>query len=108
MTRNKRLACVVTSLAVAGLLAQCGGDDGDSSSGEIGLPERAPPDGAAGDGGDDGGDAASRICDPATPFGAPTLVPGLDSKDSYTGPRLSKDELTIYFTVMVVRDGGAD
>ncbi len=36
-------------------------------------------------------------CDPQKPFGTPALVPGLET-GAFATPRLSPDELTIYFT----------
>jgi len=102
MVRSKRLAVVVAWLAVAGLLAHCGDDAAPAEGGEIVLPERVP---TAEGGTDARGDGASVACDPARPFGAPVLVPGLDTSDFFATPRLSPDELSIYFTTLVDRDG---
>jgi hypothetical protein len=55
-------------------------------------------------------DAASPACDPTKPFGAPTLVPGVNTaEDEYTA-RLSADELTVYVSANLsgVGVGGFD
>jgi len=77
------------------------GDDEAPPENPINLPFR-----------DDGGDAEASLpsedvvvppkpvpdCDLAKPFGPPVLVAGLDPNASLATPRLSQDELTIYFT----------
>ncbi len=40
-------------------------------------------------------------CDPTKPFGKPALVVGLDGGEHESTPRLSANELTIYFTIHV-------
>lgn len=100
MGQRQRLAVVVVALASAGALAQCG-DDGNSAEGNLPLPDRRPlPGGDAEAGGDPG-------CDPHKPFGAPTLVPGLDDGMFYAVPRLTPDELSIEMTTILVADGAA-
>lgn len=91
------------SLAGAAALAHCGGDAPQEND-SVRLPGRAPGD----DGGEgaDGGDAEpAAACDPGKPFGSPALVAGLDPAAFAATPRLSADELTIYFTTLVPVDG---
>ena len=101
MVRSKRLAVVVAWLAFAGLLAHCG-DAAVPPEGDVNLPDRVP---TAEGGTDARSDAAPLACDPRRPFGASKLVPGLDTSDFFATPRLSPDELAIYFTTLVDRDG---
>jgi len=97
------------ALAFAGLaLAHCGGSE-ETSQEDVALPERGP--GRAKDGGRDatedapapereaGMDAPLTACDTAKPFGAPTHLAGAWlPAQPYSTPRLSADELTVYFT----------
>lgn len=98
---------LVVSLACAAVV-DCGGGSSDAER-PVGLPGRAADTGGAdaGAGDGDGGapswgeDATAPVnggqeCDPGKPFGAPALLfdPALRSAT----PRLSADELTIYFT----------
>jgi hypothetical protein len=65
------------------------GDANDSSAGAAGAAAAA---GAA------GGPNVDTDCDPTAPFGDPELLPGdVNSDVDDMSPRLSKDELTIYF-----------
>lgn len=111
MVWRKRLPVVLASLAWPGVLAwlalsalltHCG-DAGESAEDGVALPDRVSP--ADGDPGDVVVDAAPPVCDPARPFGAPTLLPGLDTSAFFAVPRLSPDELSMYFTTVVVADG---
>lgn len=100
MVRRKRLAVVLAWLATTGSIANCGAS-GDSVESDIPLPDRVPTT----DGGPEARADAAPACDPARPFGAPRLVPGLDTSDFFATPRLSPDELSIYFTTLAPRDG---
>lgn len=90
--------------------AGSGGSAGLSGSGGIGgtgatggVPDASSgATGGASNGGTSGGDAAAEqsppACDISAPFGPPTLVSGgVNSPDDDFSPRLSSDELTIYF-----------
>lgn len=98
MGRGIRLAIVLTWLALAGVLAHCSNAAEPNNDG-VPLPDRAP----SAEGGEDARtvDAALLACDALKPFGAPTLVAGLDTTKFFATPRLSKDELSIYFTTLV-------
>lgn len=104
VVRSFRLVVVGAWLAGALALAHCGGGDPEADD-SVRLPGRVPGEGGEGgdDGGGDGGPAAA--CDPNAPFGAPALVAGLDPAAFAATPRLSADELTIYFTTLVPVDG---
>lgn len=112
--RIRLAAVVVTAMGMAGA-ASCGsgcGSGSDGGDGEPGLPPRTrDPIGSSG-GGDGGGDSGNQTvfptdqdssttvndaeCDRTKPFGTPALL--LDANLKSATPRLSHDELTIYFT----------
>jgi hypothetical protein len=89
------------------LLLQCGGGDAASAGDDIALPTRV-------DGLTDGGseaedaprsdsstfapDAPPPRCDLAKAFGAPVRLADFDAKSARATPRLTPDELAIYFT----------
>src|SRR5262245_23591520 len=85
--------------ACGGSTFVAGGETGDAKSDVIAVDatnETVPlADGAT----DDTGTVdAATACDPAGAFGMPELVPGgVNSPDDDFAPRLSTDELTIYF-----------
>jgi hypothetical protein len=100
--------CLAASLVGVLAVVDCGGGQGDPED-PVGLPGRSPD--AKGDGGvtdasvnpafPSSGDATTpvngdRECDPNKPFGAPVLL--FDPAMRGATPRLSADELTIYFT----------
>jgi hypothetical protein len=98
--RTRRIA--VAGGVLASWLGACAVSlDGFSGGGaDASLPDvdAAPPNGPAVDGGADGDAAAAPPCNPDTPFGTPTLVPGLASSASAEAfGRLSGDELEIVF-----------
>lgn len=112
MVRTKRLAVVLAWLAwpgwlawlaLSGLLAHCGDSSDSPEDDGVALPDRVDPE--AGEPADAIADAAAFACDPARPFGAPTLIPGLDTSAFYATPRLAPDELSLYFTTVVLLDG---
>lgn len=89
-------------LAFSAASSSCGGDS-PAADDPIGLPDREEPDGARTDAGDGGADAAladSRApgCDLAKPFATPTRLTELDEATPRSTPRLSADELSLYFT----------
>lgn len=43
-------------------------------------------------------DSTQTACDPGAPFGAPILLPGVNTAATEGGPRLTADELTLYFS----------
>lgn len=67
--------------------------DGDADSGNA-LEGGASSDATT----DDSAPPAPPACDPNKPFGAPTRIPGTSDTLQQATPRLSADELTIYFT----------
>jgi Tol biopolymer transport system component len=101
MARSKRLAIVLAWFGAAGLLAHCGGAN-EQPADDIPLPDRVP---AAEAGGEEAAADARRACDSKLPFAAPMLVPGLDPGVFFATPRLSPDELSIFFTTLSVIDG---
>ncbi|MBX3192599.1 MAG: PD40 domain-containing protein [Labilithrix sp.] len=96
---RRRGALLILPPIAALLFLQCGDDA--ASDADVGLPPRGVlPEGAAEEGGDAGPrDAAPPPCDLAKPFGAPARLAGFDPDASAATPRLSPDELTIYFTI---------
>jgi hypothetical protein len=106
----RRAACLAVGVAFAFPLLECAGGDANGDDLDIGVPKRL--DGAeAGveDGPNTTTDAkpAPPACNPQKPFGAPVLLAGFDPSKPFATPRLSADELTIYFTTNVATpDGG--
>jgi hypothetical protein len=96
------VAGFVSALLIASgvALTHCGDEDAASEP-PIGLPDRDSSDPADGD----PGDAAVPGCDREKPFGTPALVAGLDGSVFAAAPRLSPDELVIYFTTLTTIDG---
>jgi Tol biopolymer transport system component len=112
---RRRVAAFALLVVLVTGLVQCNGST-DAASDDLPLPERGPGsdggrhegDGSTLDanGGDDssvgldgGEDASLPACDRAKPFGAPTHLAGAwVATEPYSTPRLSADELTIYFT----------
>lgn len=105
MRRTAALASISACAAgvlVAALFVQCGSNDDAPPEDEIKLPERM-------NGVDSGGlsdasladapvDASVPACDTKKPFGTPVRLVELDAAGDRSTPRLSADELTIYFT----------
>jgi Tol biopolymer transport system component len=103
--RMARFAFAIGSVAAIALAAACSSPDtADDSS-------AAPPDASDGDATGDqfsppsdagSGDSATPVdagaCDLTKPFGAPSLIPGVNSPYAQLSPRVSDDELTIYFS----------
>lgn len=99
--RRRAALALVWIVAPLGLVTNCSDDDappenpinlpfrdGDVVDGEASLPAQdvvVPP-------------KPVGECDLGKPFGAPVLMPGLDANAFLATPRLSQDELTIYFT----------
>jgi len=86
-------AVFATALAIVHVA--CSSDEAAPDE-SVPLPDRGAPEAAAPDvvvPAD-----AGPPCDPKKPFGAPTRIPGLDAAVMVATPRLSHDELTIYFT----------
>ena len=100
MRRWAALGAITAPLAL--LLLRCGGGADDTAGGEIRLPERGPPDGSKPDALLDAApsDASARTCDPAKPFATPVPLTELGATGHRSTPRLSADELTIYFTTI--------
>ena len=100
MRRWAWLVAAGTGAALALLLVHCGGDDPAAADGDLLLPDRGEP----GDGGisdaqsQDSADARGPRCDPSKPFGTPFPLAEFPGTISRSTPRLSADELTIYFT----------
>jgi Tol biopolymer transport system component len=85
----------LSAIVCAAVVAHCGGDE-DPPPFEVPLPDRGGvPEASAPD--VDPPDAAAP-CDRNKPFGAPVAAPGLDPTIFAATPRLSADELTLYFT----------
>lgn len=91
----RRWAAVVGSFAVAAAVHVACSSDAPESDPSVPLPDRGDPPEAS-------PDVAIEVdagpCDRNKPFGAPSHVPGLDAVVMAATPRLSPDELTIYFT----------
>jgi Tol biopolymer transport system component len=105
---TRAIALVSAALFVAAALSIDCGRDAPPADDSVPLPERnaaeADLDGGAIPVGEGGSGAAG--CDPQKPFGKPTLVAGLDVGAHLATPRLSQDELAIYFTMRAGRAGG--
>ncbi len=90
--------------ALALLLVQCGGGGSANSDDSLPLPDRLDPiDGGRLDASRpsppaDSAVDASPSCDVSKPFGAPIRLAELSATAHRSTPRLSADELTIYFT----------
>lgn len=110
--RGARVAlAVVVFGAFIGATTSCG-SGADSSDSQPGLPPRTREAGGGGGGGDGASDSGNLTafpigqdsstpvneaeCDPSKPFGTPALLLAADLKSAT--PRLSHDELAIYFT----------
>lgn len=110
------VACAAAPFAL--LLLQCGGGDAASDDPDIALPERTGRDGAA-DGrsdsasdssttfGLDGSSPPSPACDPSKPFGTPVRIAEFSATAARSTPRLTPDELSIFFTTNGA-DAGSD
>jgi hypothetical protein len=85
----------VTLPAVALVVAACGSI---SSSSDGSTPDTSGP----------VADASPPRCDPLAPFSAPTPVPGLESVINADEPRLTPDELAIYFGAVLRGDATSD
>jgi Tol biopolymer transport system component len=113
MRRWAWLAAVGASGPLVLLLLQCGGSGSAAEGDDIPLPGRADsPDGGsdATDAPPDStsaGDARARSCDPSKAFGAPVRLADFDPNGARATPRLTPDELKIYFTSNGA-DAGAD
>jgi hypothetical protein len=116
MGRWPWLAAIGAGGPLALLLLQCGGGDASSAGDDIALPTRVdgmtdggPPieDGPRTDATAFAPDAPPPRCDPAKPFGAPVRLADFDAKAMRSTPRLTPDELAIYFTTNGA-DAGAD
>jgi hypothetical protein len=117
MGRWPWLAAIGACGPLALLLLQCGGGDAPSAGDDIALPPRVD-----GGGSDDGSatadappsdastfapDAPRPRCDLTKPFGAPVRLADFDAKSARATPRLTPDELAIYFTTNGA-DAGSD
>jgi len=116
MGRWAWLAAIGASGPLALLLLQCGGGGSASDGDDIELPDRGDPTtdgGTATDGPRSDSptttflDAQSPSCDPSKPFGTPVRVADFEPNAARSTPRLSPDELSIYFTTSGA-DAGAD
>ena len=109
-----RLAAAGVSGSLALLLLHCGSRGATDGGDDVPLPNRVDaidsaamttdatiPDAAA------TVDARVASCDPSKPFGTPVRVADFDPNAARSTPRLSPDELTIYFTSNGA-DAGAD
>src|SRR5262245_50225860 len=103
------LACALC-LSAGGAIVSCSDDEAKTEN-PITLPSRE----------DGGGDAQlppgedipvpptpKPDCDPSKPFATPAPVPGFDANAALATPRLSADELTIYFTAREPDAGPAE
>ncbi len=110
MRRSAALASISACAAgalVALLLVQCGSSDDAAPDDEIKLPQRNNGlDGSVPDASLDVTDAPVAACDTKKPFGTPVRLAELDAPTARSTPRLSADELTIYFTAR--GEAGAD
>lgn len=94
------------SALLALLALRCGAQKDADGRGDLPLPERAAfVDGGARDATVSSspldaavGDVPPPACDTTKPFGAPVRLAELDAGAALSTPRLSADELTIYFT----------
>ncbi len=116
MRRWAWLAALGGSGPLALLLLQCGGSGSAAEGDDIPLPLRgdAPSDSVsaldaplADAASDPDAHARPPSCDPSKPFAAPVRLADFDPNAVRATPRLSSDELTIYFTSFG-RDAGAD
>jgi hypothetical protein len=99
----RRWAGLAAGAAVALLFVQCGGDSAAADEDAIPLPDRgdlvdsgrvdASPAPSL-----DGPVDATPACDGAKPFSAPVALSEFNAPAHRSTPRLSADELTIYFT----------
>ena len=84
-----RIPSPLGGVALALALAGCGKVGG--------TPDAAPSiDAASKDAASDAAHVA--ICDPTAVFGSPALLPGFSTSADEVAPRLSQDELTLYFS----------
>jgi Tol biopolymer transport system component len=101
------LVAAGTGAALAMALVHCSSDGSATSEGDLPLPDRADPgDAATSDAPVDASPTGPR-CDPNKPFGTPFPVAEFPATTTRTTPRLSADELTIYFTTNNA-DAGTD
>lgn len=102
ITALAAMLVLALALAFSTTAVSCGGDS-PAADEPIGLPDREEPDGASSDAGDGGLDAAladsrAPACDLTKPFATPLRLTELDEATPRSTPRLSADELTLYFT----------
>ena len=105
------LASISVGASLALVFVQCGGDDHASGGDDLALPDRVDIiDTGIIDGAftvdSSTGDAGPR-CDRGKPFGTPVRLAEFDATTTRATPRLSADELTIYFTTLT-EAGGVD
>ncbi len=105
---------LVAALVLASASASCGGDGAAGDDDPIGLPDREEPDGAPSDASADASadapatDANTTGCDLERPFNPPVRLTELDEATHRSTPRLSADELTLYFTTFGDAGTGVD
>jgi Tol biopolymer transport system component len=100
--RNELARLALVTLFV-GIFVQCKKSSSPAEDDTpIPNPERMLPDAdveeAAPPPTDSGSDTSPPTCDRTQPFGKPVRVAELDANGAFTHPRLSPDELTMYFT----------
>jgi Tol biopolymer transport system component len=109
------LAAAGASGSLALVLLHCGSTSATDGGDDVPLPSRvdAIDSGVTKDATSADADAATTTdarvasCDPSKPFGTPVRVADFDPKAARATPRLSADELTIYFTTNGA-DAGAE
>jgi Tol biopolymer transport system component len=99
----RRLAGCALLAPLALLAAQCGDASVAEDQPPVALPERAPVDGGGradveAPTAEAADSAPLTACDLGKPFGAPARLTEFDAAQARAAPRLSPDELTLYFT----------
>jgi Tol biopolymer transport system component len=103
------LASISVGASLALLFVQCGGDGSATGSDDLALPDRVDSiDTGIVDGAftvDSSTTTPAPACDPTKPFASPVRLAEFDATTTRATPRLSADELTLYFTTLTDAGG---